>query len=242
MHPYHRNFLLTVTLAIAAMLATFACAALFPPAAAKATPTPTGQIGAVEAATPGLKGNRGDYQLWSGTITSETSRQFKSNGSVVNSCTTNWLTDLDLAVDFVGDVYGLGQSTLSAPRSCTRSSNLVANTSEVSISINGRKDSSAFFLDLAQTAFKPMPSGDFGGYILLSIDGTCPGQRKSIQVKSTSSTTAEAQLDLTATMTGCGGSKDDIMTNQSLVKLQYLFKCSQLPADTANSTQMQLCQ
>lgn len=223
-------------------LASFACAALIPSIGSGATPTPTGQIGAIEVGTPALNGSKKDYQIWSGTITSQTSRQFMSNGSLVNTCMTNWVTDLDFAVDSAGSVAGTGQASLSAPRTCSLHSDLAANTQGATIPVEGRKDSAAFQINLALTAAKPFPSGDFGGYILLFNNGTCPAKRQTIMVPLTGPSAAEAQLNLTGVLTGCGGSKDDIMSNQSLVKLQFRFKCSDVPADMNDPTLKQLCQ
>jgi hypothetical protein len=52
-------------------LATFACSILAPKTTA--TATPTGQIGAIEIGTPEMKGNKKDFGIWTGTITSQTS-------------------------------------------------------------------------------------------------------------------------------------------------------------------------
>lgn len=220
-------------------LVTFACSALIPPAGA--TATPTGQIGAVEVSTPGLKGSKRDLQVWTGTIASQTSRQYFSNGSIVNTCNTDWETDLDFAVDPVGDVLGSGSATLSAPRACSPHNNLVANTQSMVITVEGRKGSSAFDLLLGASSFEPAASGDFGGYSLLFNDGTCPSKRRSLSVPFSDPNAAEAQLNLTATLTGCGGSTDDVTSNQSLVKLRYRFKCSEVPADLNDPTVKQLC-
>jgi hypothetical protein len=223
-------------------LVTFACAALIPTIAGKATPTPTGQIGAIEIGTPGLKGNKRDFQIWSGTITSQTSRQYMSNGSIVNTCNTNWITDLDFAVDSAGDVSGTGDAKLAGARTCSPQSNLVANTSEMSLSIHGQKDSTAFTLYLALTRAQPSPSADFGGYMLLMNNGTCPAAAKSVQVPLTGISTAQANLDLSGVLSGCGGSTNDIMNNTSLVRLQFRFKCSDIPADMNDPALKQLCQ
>lgn len=221
-------------------LATLACSALIP--TGSATATPTGQIGAVEVSTPGLQGSKRDLQVWTGTITSQTTRQFFSNGSLVNTCNTDWVTDLDFAVDPVGDVLGSGSATLSPARTCSPRNNLVTNTQAMQITVTGKKGASAFDLLLGASAFEPAASGDFGGYFLLFNDGTCPAQRRSLSIPFSDPKAAEAQLDLTATMTGCGGSENDVMSNQSLVKLRYRFKCSEVPADLNDPTITSLCQ
>jgi hypothetical protein len=220
-------------------LTSFACATLTPKPTP--TPTPTRQIGAIEIGTPELTGNKKDFAIWTGTITSQTSRQYKSNGAVVNSCTTDWITDLDFAIDSSGNLNGTGKAKLSPARNCTPLNNLVENTSAMMISIRGRKDSSTIYLQLGIISHQPTSSGDFGGYILLNSSGTCPSVAQTIQAPLTSPSTAEAQLNLSATMTGCGGSKDDVMSNQSLIKLQYRFRCSELPADINDPLLEQLC-
>ncbi len=226
------------TLSIFAMT-TFACAALTP--RQTPTPTPTRQIGAIEIGTPELKGNKKDFAIWTGTITSQTSRQFMSNGAEVNSCTTDWITDLDFIIDSAGTLAGTGKATLSPARTCAPLNNLVENTSEMTISIQGYKDNSTMNLQLGVASLQPPSSGDFGGYSLLMTTGTCPADKHVIQVPLTRATSADAQLNLNATMTGCGGSKDDVMSNQSLVKLHYRFKCSELPADNNDPVLEQLC-
>lgn len=196
----------------------------------------------MEVSTPALKGSKRDLQVWTGTITSQTSRQFFSNGSIVNTCNTDWVTDLDFAVDPVGDVLGTGQATLSPARTCSPKNNLVANTQSMVITVEGKKGTSAFDLLLGASTFEPAASGDFGGYSLLFNDGTCPSQRRRLSIPFSDPTTAEAQLNLSATMTGCGGSSGDVMSNQSLAKLLYRFKCSQVPADLNDPAIEQLCQ
>ncbi len=234
----YKSFPISLIAGCVIAIATFACATLLP----AATATPTGQIGAIETGTPGLNGDKKDYQVWTGTITSQTSRQYMSNGSVVNNCITDWLTDLYLSVDSTGNVAGTGRAALSAPRTCSPQSNLVANTSEMTIRLTGRKDSSAFYLNFSPTVIIPSASADFGGYMLLVSDGTCPGNKPDIQIPSTGSSAAAAQLDLSGVMTGCGGSKDDLMTNKSAVTLQFRFRCSDLPSDTTDPALRQLCE
>jgi hypothetical protein len=222
-------------------LATFACAGLIPAAGAGGTPTATAPIGAIEVGTPGLKGDKKDYRIWTGTITSQTSRQFMSNGALLNTCNTNWVTDLDVAVDSAGNLTGTGRAALAEARSCTSHSNLVANTAEMALSIQGQKDSTAFHLNLTGAGIKPSPSGDFGGYALLFGNQACPPQRRTIEVPLTADSTAETQLDLSSVMTGCGGSRDDTVHNLSLVKFRFRFLCSDLPADLNDPTLRSLC-
>ncbi len=221
-----------------ALISTFACAGLNVPPGSKATPTPTGVIGAIEAGTPAASPAT---ELWTGTITSSTSRQYVSDGAVVNTCTTNWITDFDLAVDTSGNVRGVGKATLSEPRICSLDSDLVPNTQAMSASLTGLKRTDEFDLRLDVSDFEPAAAGEFGGYTLLLRDGACPGNPHDISVPFSGAGAAEAQLDLKGTMTGCGGSASDVMSNQSLVKIQYLFKCSELPADSADPILNQLC-
>jgi hypothetical protein len=240
LHP--RAGVAKLLIAATAALSMLACGALLPPVGAAVTPTPTGQIGAIEAETPELKGNHKDFQVWTGTITSKTSRRYFSNGTLVNTCLTDWITEIDLAVDAVGDVRGTGKATLSGPRSCSPQSNLVENTSEMDLSASGRKDNTAFHLAFSMLSVTPMPSGEFGGYDLLLSDGKCPPTAASSTIPLTSGTAAQASLSLRGVPTGCGGSTDDIMTSDSLVNLEYRFKCSDLPADMNDPALEALCQ
>jgi hypothetical protein len=164
-----------------------------------------------------------------------------SKGAEVNSCTTDWITDLDFVMDSAGTLTGTGKATLSPARTCMPLNDMAENTSEMTISIAGYKVDSTFNLQLGATSFQPPSSGDFGGYLLLIASGTCPSNKHMIQVPLTSATTAEAQLNLNATMTGCAGSGDDVMSNRSLVKLQFIFKCSELPANNNDPALEQLC-
>lgn len=213
-----------VILATASLLAaSLACNALVPPG--RVTPTPTGQINAIEAGTPANKKN---WQVWAGTITSQTSRQFMSNGSLVNTCTTNWNTEFLFTIDPVGNVSGFGSADLTDGPTCSPHA-IPVNTTYMVISISGRKDETAIHLQLAASEIQPMPSGDFGGYILLNSNGACPSVTQSITVPLTSSTAAQTQLDLHAVMTGCAGSNDDLMSNQSQVELHFDFLCADNP-------------
>jgi hypothetical protein len=236
------RLLCVLSIAGVMLLMAMACSGLVPAGGGKATATPTGQIGAIEAGTPGLNGNKKDYEVWTGTITSQTSRQYMSNGSVVNTCKTDWITDLDFAVDTAGNLAGQGQVSLANPRECSPNNNLVPNTSGMTVSLYGDKGSAAININLKFSGFQPSPSADFGGYMLLASDGTCPGNSRTIKVPLTGNGSAEAQLDLGAVMSGCGGSSSDVMSNQSLVKLTYRFRCSELPADENDPILKELCQ
>jgi hypothetical protein len=223
----------------ALVLVALACGGLAP--GRPAVPTPTGQIGAIELPTADTPFGKADLEIWTGTITSQTSRHFVG-GSQLTDCETDWVTDLEFTVDPVGEVAGKGEARLSAPRTCTATGNIVDNVQSESIDIKGLKETTGFQLSLIHTGFEPSGTGDFGGLVLLYTDGTCPGEPREISVPLTGKTTAEAQLDLSATMTGCGGSASDTMANQSLIKLEYLFKCSELPADNTDETLKGLCQ
>jgi hypothetical protein len=231
-----------IALAVAILtLSILACSTLIPPIRATATPTPTGQIGAVEIGT--LSGNKRDWQIWAGTITSTTSRKFMNpgDGTQVNQCETDWILDLDFAVDSAGTVSGMGDANLSTGPTCSPVT-ITGNTTNMKVLLHGRKDQNAFYLDLGVNSFQPMPSGDFGGFMLLMNNGACPPVKHDNTIPLTSPTTAANQLNLSGTMTGCGGSAQDQVSNQSNVNLRYRFKCSEIPADMNDPLLKQLCQ
>ncbi len=207
---------------------TFACAIPALPLQTRATPTPTGQINAIENGTTGPAVDKSNWGVWAGGITSHTSRQYMVNGAVANTCTTDWATDFMFTVDPTGNVDGIGTSSLSTGPDCSPHT-VSGNSTGMVISVKGREDQSAFYLNLGIMGVEPMPSVDFGGYSLLISNGACPPVMQSITIPKLGSTSAEAQLDLSGIMTGCAGSKDDLMTNQSQVKLEYRFKCSENP-------------
>ncbi len=217
-----------VILATASLLsAIIACNALVPPNKSKATPTPTRQINAIEVGI-GTPADKRNWQVWKGTIVSQTSRKYLSNGSLVNTCETDWTTDFLFTIDPAGNVSGIGSANLTSGPACSPHP-ISGNTTYMVISVSGRKDETAIYLQLGVSEFRPMPSGDFGGYILLNSNGACPPTTQSITVPLTSSTTAQTQLVLSAVLTGCAGSKDDQMSNQSQVELHFDFLCADNP-------------
>jgi len=209
-----------------------ACDALTVPSSV--TPTPTGQINAVEAGTATLTGDKKHWQVWKGTMVSQTSRKFMSNGNLVNTCQTKWNTLFAFVIDAVGDISGIGSADLTEGPTCSPHP-VSGNTTHMVLSIDGRKDQTAVYLSFKVAQIEPYPSGDFGGYSLINTNGACPPTMQSLTIPLTSSTTAQAQLDLNATMTGCAGSKDDQMSNQSQVNLEYTGKkCSDNPFDPSD--------
>jgi hypothetical protein len=230
-------------LAAVVMLAvmTLACSIFAIPPLNAATPTPTGQINAVEATPSASAADKKNWQLWEGTIASQTSRQFTSNGSTVNTCKTGWDTNFLFTVDTAGDVNGVGFAKLSSGPDCSPHS-ITGNTSEMTMSVKGRKDQTAFYLNLGAIDFKPKPSGDFGGFELLVTNGACPPTMATLKIPLTGSGSAQAKLDLSGILTGCGGSKDDVMSNQSQVDLKYRFKCGEDPLGPSDPDIQGICQ
>ncbi len=209
-------------------LTAFACAALpiLPPP--RITPTPTGQINAIEAGTPAPPVDKKNWQVWHGTIVSQTSRQFMSNGSLVDTCKTDWNTELVFTVNPSGTISGVGGADLTAGPQCTPLAR-PGNTTYMLLSVDGLKDAKAISLKLGVSEIQPMPSGDFGGYALLDTNGACPPVMQALTVPMTGAGAAHVELDLSAVMTGCAGSKDDRMSNQSQVSLELIGKCIDNP-------------
>jgi hypothetical protein len=232
---------LFLILATASLLlaAGFACTAITAPGKASATPPPTGQINAIEVGTPAQPVDKKNWQVWAGTILSQTSRQYMSDGSPVNTCETNWETNFLFTIDPVGNISGIGYADLTDGPTCSPHP-ISGNTTHMTISVSGRKDDSAIYLNVGVSEFEPMPSADFGGYILLNSNGACPPVAQSIEIPMTSPTTAQAQLNLNATMTGCAGSMGDQMSNQSQADLHFDFICSDNPFNPSDP-EAQIC-
>ncbi len=181
--------------------------------------------------------------IWRGTISSNTSRAYMSNGSQVNLCTTDWLTNLTFVVDATGKVAGHAEGKLTSPRQCTPKNNLVPNLDAYQLALSGQATPGGLELGLRITSFSPgLPAGEFGGYVLLLSKGPCPGVPHTFQVPMTSATTAQATLNYSDATMGCGGSKDDVFKSDNLVKLTFLAPCSRLPSNLNDPEIAQLCQ
>lgn len=211
------------------VMGSLACTALPLVPGSKPTPTPAGQTNALETTPTASAAQKKDWQVWQGSIVSQTSREYMINGSVVNSCQTDWETDFEFTIDPVGDIYGVGSAQLKSGPTCSPHP-IPNNTNYLALTLQGRKDASAIHLGLGGTGvIRPMPSADFGGYFLLTSNGACPPVKQSLAIPLTGPSTAQAQLDLSGIMTGCAGSKDDLMRNQSQVSLEQIGKCSDNP-------------
>lgn len=211
-------------------LAALACSAIPFGPTKSGTPTRTGQIGAVEQTSTPSADEKKNWQLWQGTITSQTSRQYMTNGSLVNTCNSNWDTSVALTVDPAGSVAGLGYATIKGDVACSPHP-VSLSTKVIYAYFAGRKDSSEFTLHMGSQKVEPMPSAEFGGYFLLVGNGACPSAPQDLKIPLTGSTSAAAQLALSGVMSGCGGSKNDIMSNQSQVQLERKGTCADYKPD-----------
>jgi hypothetical protein len=208
---------------------------------ATSTSTPTSVIVAVERTPSPVR--QSASAIWQGTITSNTSRTYLSNGSEVMACSTDWVTDLTFVVDPTGGVSGHAEGALMPPRQCNVTKNLVPNLTAYKFAVSGQKTQSGFDLGLQMLSFSPgPPAGESGGYILLIAKGPCPGVPHTFQVPMTSAKTAEATLNYSDATLGCGGSKDDIFKSDNLVKLNFFAECSQRPTDLNDPQIDKLCQ
>lgn len=229
----HLAFYLILTLAILAcsVIGNF-------PSNNRPTPTPTKVIFGTELTPGASKGGA----IWQGTITSDTSRAYFSNGAQVNFCTTQWTTDLTFVVNSAGNVSGHAEATLAAPRQCTNN-NIVGNVTSYTFDISGQKTTSSFNIGFKITSVSPgPPDGEFGGYVLLMQEGPCLATPHDIQVALTDDKTAEANLNYPDAKFDCGGSKDDILKSDNLVKLNYLADCNNRPASLNDPVIDNLCQ
>jgi len=210
------------------------------PATPTFTPTPTPIIFAQEhTVTPQVKGGA----IWRGIVTSNTSRQFKSNGQLVNSCETDWVTDITMVVDSSDHVTGDAEGSLMSPRTCTAATNLVPNLTGYTLRVDGAKTDKGFNIQLTNVSKTPgSPAGEFGGYSLLFSHASCNGLPRDLQIPLNNMTTAEATLTFTEVMAGCGGSKDDIMSSTNLLKFSYSFDCKDRPSDLNDPEINKLCQ
>ncbi len=215
-----------------------------PALTAASSPTPTATaIHATEISTPTATAPAKDGVIWAGTITSATSRQYVINGGTVNVCKTNWLIDLDFVVSSTGDVTGDGKATLTAPADCAPHP-LQGNVTGADVLVEGLKDNARFRLRLTSSNYTPQGTAEFAGFTLVFSTAQCeppPGPR-TLEIPMTGDMTAAATINLSEAMTGCAGSKDDVMTNVANVDLHARFACADVPADLQDPEIDKLCQ
>jgi hypothetical protein len=213
-----------------------------PPGPATITPTPTVMIQAIEqeTATPGGSSPSPGGVIWDGIITSETSRQFMSNGQTVNSCKTDWFTSFTVVANPSGDVKGFGEAELTLPPACTPQP-ISVNSKKLTLSVAGLKDNSQFRLKFSITGFDPNPSGDFGGFVLLIGSMTCPENLRTNVIPLEDYRTAKVTLKYQGVMTGCGGSANDIVSSTNNLGMFAAGNCSSLPASEKDTDVGKLC-
>jgi hypothetical protein len=204
------------------------------------TPTPTPVIFAQElSATPPVN----DGAIWIGKVTSNTARQYMSQGKVLNTCTTDWVTDVTMLVDSSGHVTGDARGSLMTPRHCTLVTNLEPNLTGYTLKVGGVKTDKEFNIQFTLVSSTPAPpAGEFGGYSLLFAHASCDFSPRMIPVTLTSPTTAGASPLYSEVMTGCGGSKDDIMSSENSIEFSHSFDCKNKPSDLNDPEINKLCQ
>lgn len=202
------------------------------------TPTPTRVIIAAER-TPNAEA-KASKAIWVGVIASTSSRQFVSNGKVVNACNTSWSTGLTLVIDSAGQVAGYGTGNLVSMQCSPLGRS--GNTTSMNIKVDGTKDAANLNLHLSVKSITPPISGDFGGYGLLFNTMTCPGSPRTSIVPLTSPTAAKGSLKFNGVLTGCGGSKDDTVNSDNVIEVQFSAQCENRPTDLQNPEVDGLCQ
>lgn len=207
-------------------------------APATLTPTPTRVIGATERTpSPEAKSSKA---IWGGVIASNGSRQYKSNGKIVNTCNTSWSTASTFSIDSAGRVVGYGTGNLASMQCSPLARS--GNTTSKKIKVDGTKDTANLNLHLSVESFSPQISGEFGGYNLMFNTMTCPSSPRMLTVPLTSPTSAKGSLKFDGIMTGCGGSKDDTVSSDNVIELQFFAECDSRPPDLQNPEVDSLCQ
>ncbi len=250
---YRRRAIFRMAAGFALSLVIVACAAIPLVTVAQPTPTrnpnqpagptptftPTPVIGAVElTATPTSNANGG--VLWKGVIDSPTQRQYIHEGATVNNCTSDWTTTLYFVIKADEKLHGTGEAALSAPARCTPHP-VSVNTEKQTLSLDGNADQNSINLKIGVIDFSPNPSGDFGGYASLVSEAPCQGKLRNLVIPMTGSDAASAQLSLSADMTGCAGSTNDVMTSENQIMLNKIGDCADLPADVKSQPEAKLC-
>lgn len=201
------------------------------------TPTPTGVIVAV-GGTPSPE-EVAPKEIWGGLMSSDGSRQYMINGKLLNTCNTSWLTGLTFSIDSAGRIAGYGNGSLLTSQCSPHSHG--GNTTGMDFKVDGTKDNSNLNLTLTTVDVTPQVSGEFGAFNLAFNTMTCPANKRTLVVPLTSPTSAEATLKFSGIMTGCAGSKDDIVNSSNVVKVQFFADCDKRPPDMQNSRVDELC-
>ena len=197
------------------------------------TRTPTPVVVAVEM-TPSPGATRAGGVVWDVVITSKTSRQFIDfqKGTVNNTCFTNWRFALFYVVSPNGTLQGHGSGATQTPLSCSPHPlpDTLA-TSEEEVSVDGTQDNQTLKLRLGVKSFKPNPSGDNGGLVLLFSSGACPAVRRTIQIPIDKASPDNFQFKLSdqGQLTGCGGSGKDVVMAESVFEVERDFDCASVP-------------
>jgi hypothetical protein len=240
-HKFARRFIPILALVVSACSGPILPPSHQPlPGSPTITPTPTGLVQAIEqeTATPG--GSSSGGVIWDGIITSETSRQFMSNGQTVNACKTDWFTNFTIVANPNGDVKGFGEAELSLPPACTPHP-ISVNSKKLTLSVAGLKDNSQFRLKFSITGFDPNPSGDFGGFVLLIGSMTCPENLRTNVIPLEDYRSAKVTLNYQGVMTGCGGSTNDIVSSTNNLNMFAAGNCASLPASEKETDTGKLC-
>lgn len=202
---------------------------------------PTETIVAVENETfmPSSGNNVG--QVWTGTMESDTSRKYFSEGKEVNSCQNGYTTDLAFIVFQDGRISGYGDAKLTTPLGCS-ASQLGPNTTYSALSVSGTKDDQVMHLQLKVISWGPVNSGDFGGFALLFTQDTCNSVQRTLDVPLVNSGSAQANYSDSDQTVGCPAQSDDLISEATTIQLQYRFDCDSIPADQQESEPAGLCQ
>jgi hypothetical protein len=159
---------------------------------------------------------------------------------VLNTCTTNWSTNLTFLVDGSGGITSFGEAKLQSPVSCTPHP-LSGNTTREVLKVEGQKDNGGFHLRLGVASFEPAVSADLGGFALLISESICPSVRRTLDIPITGANVAERGLTGQITM-GCAGSARDVLSADSQIKLTLGFSCADIPSSEKETDAGKLCQ
>ena len=178
-------------------------------------------IGAVEITPTVETPTASEDHLWKGAIVSDTSREYVPNGEPPFNCSTG-RTDMYLRVSSNGLVRGKALGNLTMPRICTISTRMEPNITQYPLRIDGTKDSQQFTLKFTSLYVGNGFSGEFGGYVGLFKQVTCPAAIRTLTFPLSGPGSVKTTLNLHETMTGCGGSTNDMMSSNNTIDMSDL--------------------